>query len=187
MVEVRVRMDMPKLQAMNDCREYIEQIYTHPAINNLIGKLDPAELREELKQEMAYNLLNMPCERIQKIQADGGLLGYSLKMLWNMAASNTSEFYKKFRKYNTEIFDEYVEAIEEVYCEECPSLAIDILNKKLTEDANSAHESIIFQKYVELQSMSEVAKYFNIPRQHVFNVIKTTRKQLRDDISRQTK
>jgi len=39
-----------------DCREYIEQIYTHPAINNLISKLDPAELREDLKQEMAKSV-----------------------------------------------------------------------------------------------------------------------------------
>jgi len=168
-----------------NCREYIEEIYSHPAINNLIKKLDPVELQDEIKQEMALNLLNMPCERVEKIHKEGGLLAYTLRMVWNMAASSTSEFYKKFRKKNINYLEinDYLYS-EESECENCPKIATNILQKKLTEDANSAHESIIFQKYVELESMDKVAKYFNIPRQHVFNVIKTTRKQIKNDIQR---
>jgi uncharacterized protein with HEPN domain len=46
-----------------------------------------------------------------------------------------------------------------------------------------AHESIIFQKYVELRSCVDVAKYFDIPKDHVFAVVKKMRNELKRAIN----
>ena len=52
------------------------------------------------------------------------------------------------------------------------------LDEKLRLSANDAHESIIFKKYVELKSCKKVADYFNIPKKHVFLVVKKTKEEL---------
>jgi hypothetical protein len=61
--------------------------------------------------------------------------------------------------------------------------AINKLNHKLTINANEAHESIIFKKYVELKSCTKVAEYFKIPKSHVFMVVKKTKQELKKAIN----
>jgi uncharacterized protein with HEPN domain len=46
-----------------------------------------------------------------------------------------------------------------------------------------AHESIIFNKYVELRSCVDVAKYFDIPKDHVFAVVKKMKHELKKAIN----
>ena len=59
------------------------------------------------------------------------------------------------------------------------NLAKQILNDKIDKGPNDAHESIIFNKYVELKSSDKVAEYFKIPKCHVYKVIKKTKNELK--------
>ena len=58
-----------------------------------------------------------------------------------------------------------------------------VLDKKMEIDANNAHESIIFKKYVELRNCQKVADYFKIPRLHVLQVVKKTKTELKHAIN----
>jgi uncharacterized protein with HEPN domain len=57
------------------------------------------------------------------------------------------------------------------------------LENKMQGNIMEAHESIIFKKYVELRSCVDVAKYFEIPKDHVFAVVKKMRNELKRAIN----
>ncbi len=70
---------------MLDCHKHIEIIYRSPQINQLIKSVRPESLQDDLRQEMALALLGIDCEKINEIWASNGLLGFSIKIITNMA------------------------------------------------------------------------------------------------------
>jgi hypothetical protein len=101
-----------------------------------------------------------------------------------MGTSNTSPFYYKYRKSDIEKAIEYIRLQGG---KEMPNSAIITaqrhLENKLQSNSMEAHESIIFKKYVELRSCVDVAKYFEIPKDHVFAVVKKMRNELKRAIN----
>ena len=98
-----------------------------------------------------------------------------------MAFSSTSPFYKKFRKKEYDNAIQYLRSLVIL-----PELDIKLahiadnrLKQKYQEDELQAHESILFTKYVELRSCKKVADFYNIPEKHVKDVIKKTKKELK--------
>jgi predicted transcriptional regulator len=98
-----------------------------------------------------------------------------------MAFSNTSPFYKKFRKKDYEKAIEYLNSQLKL-----PELNINFakiatkrLNDKYEEDELQAHEAILFTKYVELRSCKKVADYYTIPEKHVKDIIRKTKLELK--------
>ena len=175
---------------MNKCSKYIEQMYLHSEVNKLLSKIKPVELQEDLRQELALILLDYNCTKLLKINREGNLLGFTLRILWKMGTGTKGEFYKKYKRSDV---IESVNYFNSIYGNEIPELsiypdedlsnyAVDKLNHKLTINANEAHESIIFKKYVELNSCSKVAEYFSIPKKHVFKVVKKTKDELKKTI-----
>lgn len=164
---------------MQDCKQYIEMVYVHDAINAAISKIKPADLQNELKQEMAIVLLEYPCEKIVSINNDGKLIEFAKKVLYNMAFSKTSPFYYKFRKCNNSKALEYLRTLQPL--PEIP-LSIAIKAGKIIEGREGKmeeHESRLFKKYAELGSCPKVAKYYGIPEQHVKIVVAKVRSELK--------
>lgn len=169
---------------MNKCSKYIESMYVHPKVNELLGKIKPVELQDDLRQELALVLLNYNCKKIIALNKEGSLLAFTLKILWKMGTGTKGEFYKIYKKSDIEENIAYFKAtIGEPWDNDLSNYAIDKLNHKLTINANEAHESIIFKKYVELNSCTKVADYFNIPKKHVFKVVKKTKDELKKTIN----
>jgi hypothetical protein len=166
---------------MKDCYKHIENIYRSPQINQLIKSVRPESLQDDLRQEMALALLGIDCEKINEIWASNGLLGFSIKIITNMAFSSTSQFYKKFRK------NEYEKAImylkSQLKLPELNPTFAKIANQRLIdkygEDEMQAHEAILFNKYVEFRSCKKVAEFYNIPEKHVKDIIRKTKLELR--------
>lgn len=163
------------------CREAIKEVYLSPQVDALIKSVRPEHLQDDLRQEMALALLSIDCEKISEIWASNGLIGYAIKIITNMAFSSTSPFYKKFRKKEYENALQYLSSLAVL-----PELDIklakvvdDRLKQKYQEDELQAHESILFTKYVELRSCKKVAEFYNIPEKHVKDVIKKTKKELK--------
>lgn len=165
---------------MDLCKKHIESIYTHPAFNNLISKIKPIELQDDLRQEVAFILLSKECEQILRLKENDELLKYSLQIVWNLATSKNTRFYKMFKRNQTEEAIRYFETLSEseVVSDEQINKANEILEYKMNLNANSAHESILFNKYVELRSCEKVAEYFGIPSIHCYEVIRKTKKEL---------
>jgi hypothetical protein len=171
---------------LNTCNQYIEAIYTSTRFNDNIKKIEPVELQDDLKQEVAIALLNMGCDVIERMHNEGRLLNYSIGIIWMMGTKQKGMFYKLYKKKDFEKAYEWMMSqtgtdvpIESV------KVAKKVLNKKLTIDPNQAHESIIFTKYVELRSCQKVADFFGIPQLHVFQVVKKMKKELKKAINNQ--
>ena len=174
---------------MNNCNKYIESIYLDPQINQLIRNVRPEALQDDLRQEMALALLSIDCEKISEIWASNGLIGFSIKIITNMAFSSTSQFYKKFRKNDLDKALAYLRSQQKLpelnpyYA----NIATKRLEQKHKEDELQAHEAILFKKYVELRSCKKVSDYFQIPEKHVKDVIRKTRQELKDICIKQNK
>lgn len=169
-----------------NCNKYIETIYLDPQVNQLIKSVRPEQLQDDLRQEMALALLSIDCEKISEIWASNGLIGFSIKIITNMAFSSTSQFYKKFRKNDLEKALAYLRSQQRLP-ELNPNFA-NIANKRLEEkhqeDELQAHEAILFKKYVELRSCKKVSEYFQIPEKHVKDVIRKTKLELKQLINK---
>ena len=168
------------LQSM-ECNKFIEDIYLSKEINTFIASINPASLQDDLRQELALALLSIDCDKIKEISASNGLIGYSIKILSNMAFSSTSPFYKKFKK------DDYDKAIAYLRSQmnlpmldsKLSKLVNERLVLKYTIDEMEAHEAILFNKYVEMRSCQQVADYYSIPLKHVKDVIRKTKQELK--------
>jgi hypothetical protein len=168
------------------CNQYIEEIYTSQRFNDVVRKIDPVELQDDLRQEVAMALLNMDCEIVCKMYEDGRLLNYSIGIIWMMGTKQKGMFYKLYKKKDFEKAYEWMmsQTGTDVSMDSV-KIAKKVLNKKLTIDPNQAHESIIFTKYVELRSCQKVADFFGIPQLHVFQVVKKMKKELKKAIKNQ--
>ena len=165
---------------MSKCTQHIEQIYNHKKVADLISKIKPDDLQDDLKQEMALALLSIDCKKIIKLQKDNKLIDYTLKMIWLMGTSSTSPFYTAFkRKRVIDYYDLMNVNSNNNISHVSYKLANKILKDKIDKGPNEAHESIIFNKYVEFNSSVKVANYFKIPKSHVFAVVKKTKQELK--------
>jgi hypothetical protein len=166
------------------CNDIIQELYNNDKINDLILKIHPIELQQDLKQELAITLLEYDCDELIKISKEGNILGFVMQIIWTMGTSTRSPFYYKYRKSDLEKAIEYIRL---QVGKQMPISAIitaeQHLENKLQGNSMEAHESIIFKKYVELRSCVDVAKYFEIPKDHVFAVVKKMRNELKRAIN----
>lgn len=167
---------------MNKCNQYIEFVYRNEQIGQLIKSVRPEQLQDDLRQEMALALLSIDCEKISEIWDASGLIGFSIKIITNMAFSSTSQFYKKFRKNEIDKAMAYLRSQQQLpeLNPKFANLAAKRLDEKYQEDELQAHEAILFNKYAELRSCRKVAEYFKIPEKHVKDVIRKTRIELKN-------
>lgn len=101
-----------------------------------------------------------------------------------MATSSTSPFFYKYKKNDIDKAVKYLEYLQaKALGSRESTLAQRILADKLQRSANDAHEAIIFQKYIELNSCVEVAKYFKIPKSHIYKVVNNCKAELKKAIN----
>jgi hypothetical protein len=171
---------------MSNCNDIILSIYLDKKINSLIRKIKPVDLQDDLKQEMIISLYNAGCDKLILLNNEGNLLSYTLKMIWNMGTSSTSQFYTKYKKKEIEKALKYLQYLSgnKIFNHEHALIANKLLDDKINKSPNDAHESIIFNKYIELKSAVKVAQYFKVPKSHVFKVINNCKKELKQVIKK---
>ncbi len=171
---------------MSKCNKYIEEVYNNKKVNLLLSKIRPVELQDDLKQEMALALLKLDCKKIVKLNKEGKLINYALGTIWTMGTMTKGSFYKTYKKNDLTKAYEYLRLqLGNDIPNKASVIAKKILTDKLEMNPNDAHESIIFNKYVEFRSCKKVADYFMIPHLHVFNVVKKTKEELKKAINNQ--
>ena len=95
----------------------ITELYNSVDINNAIGKMQPYELQEDLRQEVFMVLCEMEDARLFQMYSEGYLKYFIVRTILNMAKSDRSNFHKKFRQVYSEIPVTY-EVTKEEYNEE---------------------------------------------------------------------
>lgn len=168
---------------MANCYEIIETIYRHPRFNAVLNTIEPIELRDDLRQEVALALLEYDCNKLQQIHKEGKIIHFTIGIMWKMGTLQKGNFYKTFKKNELSKAIDYVNSFEgDEIPDDYITIANNILKNKLVINANEAHEAMIFMKYVELQSHQKVADYFAIPRLHVLQVVNNVKKELKKDL-----
>jgi len=84
--------------------EIISELFTGKNFNDLIQKMEPERLREDLKQEVALILCEMPDEKFWEIR---DLSFFTVRIVLNQVKSNTSPFARKYRQYTAGYVDNY--------------------------------------------------------------------------------
>lgn len=171
---------------MDSCSSIIQDVYLNPSINTTIGKIKPVELRDDLRQEMALCLLEMPCHRVISIQAENGLVKFAMRVLMNMATGTKNKFYRTYKRKEITQAIEYFRALQPL--PSVPDHATKKIHyhfeKKVSGDKNEAHEYKVFTKYMELGSCQKVADYYGIPKQHVWEVVRKVKIELKNELKR---
>jgi hypothetical protein len=81
----------------------IQEMYLSRDINDAIGKMNPNDLQDDLRQEVFLVLCEMDEAKLFEMY-DGGYLKYFIvRTILNMAKSDRSNFYKRFRQVYAEI------------------------------------------------------------------------------------
>lgn len=89
--------------SMNKRDFIIQEMYLSSDINDAIGKMQPYDLQDDLRQEVFLVLCEMDEAKLFEMY-DGGYLKYFIvRTILNMAKSDRSNFYKKFRQIYQEI------------------------------------------------------------------------------------
>lgn len=104
-----------------DRQKIISELYHSKDINNAISKMNPKGLQSELRQEVFLVLCEMDAKKLFEMYEQGYLKYFIVRTILNMAKSDRSNFYKKFRQQYQEIPLTY-ELPKEEYSE-------DLLNK----------------------------------------------------------
>ena len=73
-------------------------MYMNPKVTELLSKIKPVELQDDLRQELAMVLLNYNCKKIIELNREGNLLGFTLRILWKMGTGTKGEFFKKYKR-----------------------------------------------------------------------------------------
>jgi len=93
--------------------QIIGDLFISKDFNDLIGRIEPAHLRDDLKQEAICILLELPYERVEQLHSNGELSFYLVRCVFNMVTNKYHPFFKKFRDVNIE----YKEMLSESWFE----------------------------------------------------------------------
>lgn len=151
---------------MNKRELIIQEMYLSTDINDAIGKMNPIDLQDDLRQEVFLVLCEMDEAKLFEMYEQGYLKYFIVRTILNMAKSDRSNFYKKFRQVYQEIPVHY-EIQKEEYNE-------DLINK-LEKGLGVLHwyEREIFRLYAKDKNLLQVSRETKIPYR---SLIKTVRK-----------
>lgn len=164
--------------------ELIAELYESKEIASALRKMQPASLRDELRQEMFVSLCSITDEKFWSIYNNNGLGGlkfWLVRCMLNMiySTSMNQPFFRNFRaKYEsidgfenlTEIEDDSKDAKELLF------IKVEQNRKSL-----SWYEDRMLHAYIDLGfNQTEVSRKTKIPYQSVVKAITVIRKKLRD-------
>jgi DNA-directed RNA polymerase specialized sigma24 family protein len=165
--------------------QIIADLYESKEIASALRKMQPASLREELRQEMFVSLCSISDDKFWSIYNNngvGGLKFWLVRCMLNMiySTSMNQPFFKNFRaKFESiEGFDNLAD-VEDNSKDEKELLFIKVeQNRK----SLSWYEDRLLKTYMDLGfNQTEVSRRTKIPYQSVVKAITIIRKKLRDD------
>lgn len=165
---------------MQHTHAIITSIYLSQELADLLVRIHPEAIRDDLRQEIALTLLRLPCDKIIALNERNELIRYVIKICWLLSVSDRYMLSSRYKQ------KELVNAMDYLYTQmnypEMPiSLAVNAKNfiNKKNKNIFEDHEARIFNRYVELGSARAVAKYYGIPLNHTVNVINKVKKELK--------
>lgn len=91
---------------MTAAQTAIVELISSKEFKKCIAKIEPAHLQDELTSEVYLALLETAPDKIEGMAERNELKFYAARIIHNMACSNTSPFYKKFRDIRVTTYNE---------------------------------------------------------------------------------
>jgi len=148
--------------------QIITTIYNSKELKDVISKMNPSHLRDELLSEVMLVVCQLDEERLIRMHEEGYLKYYVIRTILNMVRSNDSQFHNKFRM----VYDE-LKGIDFKDTEDA-SLFEEQL-KKAEEFHNSLpfYENKLIESYIELDNnANKLSKETGIPVRSIYHTIK---------------
>jgi hypothetical protein len=152
----------------------IEQLYADKDIAQAIGKMQPVDLQDDLRQEMFMVLCEMDEKKLMDMHEKGFLKFYLVRTMLSMIKSDRSTFFNKFRKQVEEWSVQYDSKEDEPY-------PIDEMIYKLNKSMDILHWYVkeIFKLYSESgMNIMELSRNTKIPYRSLSLTIKKVKTYL---------
>lgn len=175
----------------------VEQLFVGKNFTDCISKMEPAHLRDDLKQEVILCVCEWPDEKVIRLYTDGVLDFFVARVIINHIQSAKSSFYKKYRQATVDLSDHYENAdhvrnIKEPqeYDEDhadrqtrelLEDLALDNINKLYWYDAE------MLRLYMQLGNYRAIQKKTGIPFVSCYKNIQKSIAALRSMVSGENK
>jgi hypothetical protein len=150
--------------------DIITELYLSKDINEAIGKMQPYELQDDLRQEVFLVLCEMDDDRLLKMYKDGYLKYFVVRTIVNMAKSDRSNFARTFRKVYEEVGD---------------LGSVEPYDESITEKLNASmeilhwYEKEIFRLFSETGNLLQVSRDTKIPYRSLLKTIKKVKTLLK--------
>jgi hypothetical protein len=157
--------------------EILDKMYRDPDVADAIGKMEPAHLRDDLRQEIFTVLCELPEERLLGMHAQGWLKWFLVRTMLNMIKSDRSTFFNKFRRgmdewnERMEVKDQGEDATEETIA-------------KMQEKMGELHwyASKVMELYADGKNIMKLSRETHIPYRSLLKTVSKTRRKLRTEI-----
>jgi hypothetical protein len=149
--------------------EIIVQLWGDADIRQAIGKMQPAELHDDLRQEMFLVICELEEGRLLKMHAEGWVKFFLVRTMLNMVKSDRSTFFKKFRQTFLELSSNHSAGVE---------LLTNFESSEVVEtNVIAAVESLpwydreLLKLYAEDKNIAKLSKDTRIPYRSLFKTI----------------
>ena len=149
-------------------------MYLDKDISQAIGKMQPVELQDDLRQEIFLVLCEMDNDRLMGMWTSGYLKYFVVRTMLNMAKSDRSTFFNQFRRSFTEYCDNYEKADE-------GSEINEEIDSKLKQSMGELHwyEKNVFELYAENgRNILKLSRDTKIPYRSLFKTVTKVKKKL---------
>ena len=163
----------------------ISKLYESKEIASALSKMQPAQLREELRQEMFISLCQLSDEKFWAIFNNNGVAGlkfWLVRCMLNMIYSTSinQPFYRNFRM-KWEILDGFENVSDNFNSNHDYK---EVLFNQIQENRKllSWYENEMLNTYIDLKfNQTEISRQTKIPYQSVVKTIQAIKKKLKDN------
>lgn len=163
----------------------ISNLYSDKDVNKVINQMEPAHLREDLKQEVFLALCTSDPQKIIELNQKNQLRYYVVRIILRTMHSSDNSFYYKYRRYFSELPPNIEDRPDEQFNE------IEFANTMRLISANmnnlTEYEKNIFNMYMECdmntyevsREILRVVKVTTISPQAIWHTVRKTKNKLR--------
>ncbi len=156
--------------------EIISNLYADKDIRDAINKMNPDDLRDDLRQEMFLVICEMSEDKLVERYKEGSLKFYLVRTMLNMIKSDRSTFYLKFRRQ----FEEWTVAHDKPMPNDDSTDEIILDKVKKSVEQLHWYERELLRLHAESgKTLRSISKETKIPYRSILLTVKTTRTRLR--------
>lgn len=168
--------------------QIVTELFMSKAFNECIGKMEPAHIRDDLKQEVALVVCSLPDEKLIGIHQRGELNFYVARVIINMANNREKHFYKNFRQFHYQL--------SECIDDDTPGVVIpaepdpDFMEREMLEQVKDAaiesidklywYDAELVRLYMRLGNFRALERETGIPFISCYHTIKKSFKKLKE-------